>query len=99
MKCVCTSELRESLTRVGNDLKNKLMDSLRSTWNSIHDFAMAHRAAATPESLQQEMDKEMTSVIQQLQQQNEEDKIETGCKSGSTLMTGENKSDWFQSQV
>ncbi|XP_046327437.2 phospholipase DDHD2-like isoform X2 [Haliotis rufescens] len=76
-------ELRESLTRVGNDLKNKLMDSLRSTWNSIHDFAMAHRAAATPESLQQEMDKEMTSVIQQLQQQNEEDKIETGSVASS----------------
>lgn len=37
-------EIRESLSRVGNDLKQLVVESIRSTWNSINDFARAHRS-------------------------------------------------------
>lgn len=47
-------ELKESLSRMGSDLKQRLVDSLRYTWNSIHDFARAHRFS--PSQVEAEMD-------------------------------------------
>ena len=38
------SELRESLSRVGSDLKHKIVESVKSTWRTINDFALAHRS-------------------------------------------------------
>lgn len=35
-------ELKEGLSRMGYDLKQKLMESLKYTWNSISEFAKAH---------------------------------------------------------
>lgn len=60
-------ELRDSLTRVGSDLKQKLVESLKYTWNSISDFARAHRSSA--EQVEAEMDK---VVQEQLAQQRAE---------------------------
>ena len=39
-------ELRESLTAFGSDLKRNLIDSMKRTWKSIHEFALAHRSGA-----------------------------------------------------
>ncbi|CAB0038290.1 unnamed protein product, partial [Trichogramma brassicae] len=36
-------ELKETMARVGADLKQKLIDSVRSTWNSVYQLAMFHR--------------------------------------------------------
>lgn len=36
-------ELKENLARVGADIKARIVDSLRSTWRSLHQFATAHR--------------------------------------------------------
>lgn len=57
-------ELKESLTRVGADIKQKIMDSLKSTWNTINEFAKAHRNQ--DESLEQHVDSQMSSVMQEL---------------------------------
>ncbi|XP_029645752.1 phospholipase DDHD2 isoform X2 [Octopus sinensis] len=56
-------ELRESLSRVGSDLKQRFLDSLKSTWNSINEFARAH---TSNQSLEQHVEKEMSDVINQL---------------------------------
>ena len=32
---------------MGSDLKQKIFESLRSTWNSINDFARAHRSPSS----------------------------------------------------
>lgn len=42
------SELKESLSRVGSDLKQKVIESVKSTWRTINDFALAHRTPAAP---------------------------------------------------
>ncbi|XP_061185904.1 phospholipase DDHD2-like isoform X1 [Saccostrea echinata] len=57
-------ELKESLTRVGADIKQKIIDSLKSTWNTINEFAKAHRNQE--ESLEQHVDSQMSSVMQEL---------------------------------
>lgn len=57
-------ELKESLTRVGADIKQKIMESLKSTWNSINEFAKAHRNQT--ESLEEHVDSQMSSVMQDL---------------------------------
>lgn len=40
-------ELRDSLSRVGSDLKQKVIESVKSTWRTINDFALAHRTSQT----------------------------------------------------
>ncbi|KAL5017539.1 hypothetical protein ScPMuIL_007128 [Solemya velum] len=64
-------ELRDSLARVGNDIKQKIIDSLKHTWNSINDFAKAHRTPASP-TLEEEVDENMSSVMQELAQQEDD---------------------------
>uniref|UniRef100_T1JH84 DDHD domain-containing protein n=1 Tax=Strigamia maritima TaxID=126957 RepID=T1JH84_STRMM len=54
-------EIKESLARVGSDLKQMLMDSFKSTWNSINEFAKAHRNSLTAE-MEAEMNKMVASV-------------------------------------
>lgn len=76
MFCLLISELRESLSRVGSDLKQKFLDSLRSTWNSINEFARAHTSNQT---LEQHVEKEMSEVINQLVVTDDES-CETACK-------------------
>ncbi|KAF4521134.1 hypothetical protein B566_EDAN011951 [Ephemera danica] len=44
-------ELRETMTRVGADLKERLVDSVRSTWNTVYQLAMFNRG----ETLEQEV--------------------------------------------
>jgi hypothetical protein len=43
------------MARVGADLKQKLMESFRSTWNTVYQLAMFHRS--DDQALQQEVDK------------------------------------------
>ena len=38
---VCV-ELRENLSKLGQNLKQSLIDSAMKTWQSINDFALAH---------------------------------------------------------
>ncbi|XP_041368088.1 phospholipase DDHD2-like isoform X2 [Gigantopelta aegis] len=72
-------ELKESLSRVGADIKQRIIESLKVTWNSIHDFAAAHR---TDTSIEQEVDKEMNNIMEGFNQR-EEDKAETESVSSN----------------
>uniref|UniRef100_A0A3Q2QRZ9 DDHD domain-containing protein n=1 Tax=Fundulus heteroclitus TaxID=8078 RepID=A0A3Q2QRZ9_FUNHE len=39
-------ELKESLSRMGSDLKQGFISSLRSAWQTLNDFARAHTSSA-----------------------------------------------------
>lgn len=39
-------ELKESLSRMGSDLKEGFISSLRSAWQTLNDFARAHTSSA-----------------------------------------------------
>ena len=70
------------------DLKQKIVESLRSTWNSLHDFARAHRSETVAASdstdngqgLENEVDQQVKSVMAQMVQQQDADKSDTVCK-------------------
>lgn len=49
---------------MGADIKQKIIDSFKSTWNTINEFAKAHRNQ--DESLEQHVDSQMSSVMQEL---------------------------------
>ncbi len=66
-------ELKEYIARKGADFKAKFMDSVKRTWQSLTDFANAHRTG--PQSLEQEVDQVISSMSQE-----EEDRLETGCE-------------------
>ena len=75
MACVLSVvELKEGLSRMGSNIKQKIIDSIKGSWKSINAFAMAHRTS--PEEL---VEQEVDNVLSQMTQE-EEDKIETGCK-------------------
>ncbi|XP_072177332.1 triacylglycerol hydrolase DDHD2-like [Diadema setosum] len=66
-------ELRDSLSHFGSDLKRSLIDSMKKTWNTLHQFALAHRApgtteedGATPDNV---TDEQMEAVAEQLSKQ------------------------------
>lgn len=48
-------ELKETMARVGADLKQRVFDSMKSTWNSVYQLAMFHKQ--TPPSLEEEVTK------------------------------------------
>ncbi|CAM9740183.1 unnamed protein product [Lampetra fluviatilis] len=63
-------ELKESLTRMGSELKQGVLSSLRSAWHVLHEFARAHNSPS-PE-LQAELREVAEQIRQQQQQQDEE---------------------------
>lgn len=61
--CVlCFSELKESLTRMGTDLKQGFISSLKSAWQTLNDFARAHTASA-------QLQAELAIVANQIEEQ------------------------------
>ena len=51
------------------------MDSLKSTWNSLHSFARAHQS--DDEAIAQQVESEMSQVVKQIE---EEERSDTACK-------------------
>lgn len=51
------------MARVGADLKQRLLDSMRNTWNSVYQLAMFHKA--DNQSLEREIDKVVEEQMQQ----------------------------------
>lgn len=43
---LCFSELKESLSRMGSDLKQGFISSLKSAWQTLNEFARAHTSSA-----------------------------------------------------
>lgn len=56
------------MARVGADLKQRIIDSMKSTWNSFYQLAMFHRQDEV--SLEEEVDK---ALQEQLRKQQEEE--------------------------
>ena len=56
------SELKESLTRMGSDLKQGFISSLRSAWQTLNDFARAHTTSA-------QLQAELAIVANQIEEQ------------------------------
>ncbi|XP_068597034.1 SEC23-interacting protein [Brachionichthys hirsutus] len=65
-------ELKESLTRMGSDLKQGFISSLRTAWQTLNDFARAHTASA---QLQAELAIVANQIEEQEKQAEEEHKI------------------------
>ncbi|XP_042358329.1 SEC23-interacting protein [Plectropomus leopardus] len=65
-------ELKESLTRMGSDLKQGFISSLRSAWQTLNDFARAHTSSA---QLQAELAIVANQIEEQEKQAQEEHKI------------------------
>ncbi|KAM8859855.1 SEC23-interacting protein [Spinachia spinachia] len=65
-------ELKESLTRMGSDLKHGFISSLRSAWQTLNDFARAHTSSA---QLQAELAMVANQIEEEEKQAQEEHKI------------------------
>lgn len=61
--CAFCVELKETMARVGADLKQKLLDSVRNTWNSVYQLALFHKPDNS--TLEREIDKVMEEQLHQ----------------------------------
>ncbi|XP_072401770.1 triacylglycerol hydrolase DDHD2 isoform X2 [Diabrotica undecimpunctata] len=68
-------ELKETMTRVGADLKQKVIDSMRSTWNSVYQLAMFHKQS--PPSLEEEVSKAFKDQMGQLENDSMQESTKT----------------------
>lgn len=73
------AELKESLTRMGSDLKQGFISSLRSAWQTLNDFARAHTASA---QLQAELAIVANQIEEQEKQAEEGESIGAGNQPG-----------------
>ncbi|KAF6111283.1 SEC23 interacting protein [Phyllostomus discolor] len=62
-------ELKESLSRMGSDLKQGFISSLKSAWQTLNEFARAHTSSA---QLQEELEK----VAHQIEEEEEKRVVE-----------------------
>ncbi|XP_053188679.1 SEC23-interacting protein [Scomber japonicus] len=62
-------ELKESLSRMGSDLKHGFISSLRSAWQTLNDFARAHTSSA---QLQAELAMVASQIAEEEKQQAQE---------------------------
>ncbi|XP_040923529.1 SEC23-interacting protein isoform X2 [Betta splendens] len=58
-------ELKESLSRMGSDLKHGFISSLRSAWQTLNDFARAHTSSA-------QLQAQLAIVANQIEEQEKE---------------------------
>lgn len=62
-------ELRDSLSRMGSDLKQGFISSLKSAWQTLNEFARAHTSST---QLQAELEK----VANQIKEEEEKQVVE-----------------------
>jgi len=72
-------ELRDSLTRMGSDLKQRIIESVKTTWRSINSFALSHRSEAQN---QEYLETEVDSVLCELSG-NDNDEASNSASSSS----------------
>ncbi|XP_054545954.1 SEC23-interacting protein isoform X2 [Talpa occidentalis] len=65
-------ELKESLSRMGSDLKQGLISSLKSAWQTLNEFARAHTSST---QLQEELEKVANQIKEEEEKQMVEEKI------------------------
>ncbi|KAJ3640114.1 hypothetical protein Zmor_003430 [Zophobas morio] len=63
-------ELKETMARVGADLKQRVIDSMKNTWNSFYQLAMFHRQDEA--TLEEEVDKALQKQILEQEDVDEE---------------------------
>ncbi|XP_035226221.1 phospholipase DDHD2-like isoform X1 [Stegodyphus dumicola] len=79
-------EIRENLAKVGIEIKEKVMETLRYTWNSLSGFAKAHTFPS--EVVEAEVDKLVKQQISESENERHgaseasEDDIQIGCLNG-----------------
>ncbi|KAJ8248415.1 hypothetical protein GJAV_G00241790 [Gymnothorax javanicus] len=80
-------ELKESLTRMGSDLKQGFISSLKSAWQTLNDFARAHTSSP---QLQAELEKVANQIKEEEEKQGEvvEKLVESpeSCKEEDSLV-------------
>ena len=65
-------EIKEGLAKVSADVKQLMMDKLRTTWSSITDFAKAHKTTTTTTTIETSTVEKPTNDEQKVEESNDE---------------------------
>uniref|UniRef100_A0A3Q2VGL4 SEC23 interacting protein n=1 Tax=Haplochromis burtoni TaxID=8153 RepID=A0A3Q2VGL4_HAPBU len=83
-------ELKESLTRMGSDLKQGFISSLRTAWQTLNDFARAHTSnaqlqaqlAIVANQIEEEEKQQVHEDNPELQKEDDESQVKIGMLNG-----------------
>ncbi|XP_077991944.1 triacylglycerol hydrolase DDHD2-like isoform X2 [Glandiceps talaboti] len=64
-------ELKDSLSAFGADLKRSLVDSMKKTWKTIHEFALSHKSSSAAETEEEPTEEEMEKIVSERLSQEE----------------------------
>lgn len=70
------AEIKDSLAHFGADLKKSFVDSMKKTWKTLHEFALAHTSGeeeVTPAATDAAMEAVAEKLSQEQLQQKQED--------------------------
>jgi hypothetical protein len=71
--CSCL-ELKESLARMGSDLKQRIIESVKATWRSLHSFAQAHKSSSSaPQEEDVVVEREVDDVLTEMTIKSDDD--------------------------
>lgn len=56
-------ELRETMSRFGTEIKNKISDTFKATLNTVYNYATLNRNAKDTKAIQQEVDKVRLAIL------------------------------------
>lgn len=68
------AELKESLSRMGSDLKQGFISSLKNAWQTLNEFARAHTSST---QLQAELEKVANQIKEEEEKHVEEGKLDS----------------------
>lgn len=69
-------ELKDSLTHFGADLKKSFVESMKRTWKTLHEFALAHTSGEDGGGTPAVTDAAMAAVAEKLSQEQIQQKEE-----------------------
>ncbi|XP_041921612.1 SEC23-interacting protein isoform X3 [Alosa sapidissima] len=85
-------ELKESLTRMGSDLKHSVISSLRSAWQTLNDFARAHTSNT-------QLQAELAIVANQIQEEEQKQLQGEEGEMGKMVDSPEQKEDYLSVKI
>ncbi|CAG9855431.1 unnamed protein product [Phyllotreta striolata] len=83
-------ELKETMARVGADLKQKVFDSMKNTWNSVYQLAMFHKQTPPP-NLEEEV---ASAYNEQIEVKDEPEQVEDTAGINLGTLNGGRRIDY-----
>ena len=86
------AELKETMARVGTDIKNRVIESLKTTWNTVSQYASFGRSETINEDIDRAIEGELENELKEMSSNNAPPEVEEAIRLGK--LNGGNRIDF-----